>query len=144
MTVTSADSSGKHVKKYLRVICKQEGNKASAYIPISIWLSLTGDPDGDALEDGVEAEGDYEQHAVTEGARVAQHGCGRVIRPVCLLRAKNTNKMVTKVTRFCTLTHCKILLVLFFFTLCVGSGLYYILLLKQEQVLSWSNNEFRN
>jgi len=79
------------------------------YIPISIWLSLTGDPDGDAFEDGVEAEGDYEQHAVTDGARVAQHGCGRVIRSVRLLHAKKPNQMVTKVTRFCTLSDCKIL-----------------------------------
>jgi hypothetical protein len=80
-----------------------EGNNAGNK-SISIWLRLTGDPDGDALEDGVEAEGDYEQHAVTEGARVAQHGCGRVIRSVRLLHAKHTNQMVTKVTRFCTLT----------------------------------------
>jgi hypothetical protein len=48
--------------------------------------------------------------------------------------------MVTKVTRFCILTVCKILLVLLFFTLFLGGGL---MLLLQEQILSWSNNKFR-
>lgn len=35
--------------------------------------NLTGDSDGDALEDGVEAERGDEQHAVAERARVPQH-----------------------------------------------------------------------
>ena len=43
------------------------------YTTISIRLGLTSDSDGDALEDGVKAEGGDEQNAISEGARVAQH-----------------------------------------------------------------------
>jgi hypothetical protein len=56
-----------------------------------IWSGLaflTGDSDGDAFEDGVEAERGYEQYAVAEGARVAYHGRDGVVRrrPVRLPR----------------------------------------------------------
>lgn len=56
----------------------QSENKAAKH--------LTGDSDGDALEDGVKAEGGDEQDAVAQGARVAQHRRNRVIVSVCFLR----------------------------------------------------------
>jgi len=43
MTVTSADSPGMNVKKFLRVICKLEGNnagnKASVYVYPYLYLA---------------------------------------------------------------------------------------------------------
>lgn len=135
---TSADKSrpGMHIKEFLRVIYKLEaGNKTThPYIPISIWLSLTGDPDGDALEDGVEAKGYYEQHAVTDRARVAQNGCGRVIRSVCILHAKAQVMVTNKILYTDWPAGRKILLVLFFLTVFIGSGLYYMVVVARAGI----------
>lgn len=125
-----------HIKEFLRVIYKLEaGNKTThPYIPISIWLSLTGDPDGDALEDGVEAKGYYEQHAVTDRARVAQNGCGRVIRSVCILHAKAQVMVTNKILYTDWPAGRKILLVLFFLTVFIGSGLYYMVVVARAGI----------
>lgn len=63
-------------KTFVRIICTLKANNDAVsakhpYIYISFQFGLTGDSDGDAFEDGVEAEGSYEQDAVAEGAGVA-------------------------------------------------------------------------
>ena len=47
-------------------------------------MEHTSDPDGNAFEDGMEAESGDEEYAVAEAAGVAQHGCRGVIA-VCVL-----------------------------------------------------------
>jgi hypothetical protein len=71
------------------------------FISVSV---LTSDSDGDAFEDGVEAERGDEEYAVAEGAGVAQHGCGGVIAVCVLYNTIRSHTVGNKQEQFSSLT----------------------------------------